>query len=549
MLKKIAILTKISTKNYIENLNIYNKVERKINKKSMFFWIVILLSITVLYLSNEILKELNSVGNISIFLNVYMLFVFTIMLLQAILISTNVFFYSKDIDNLISLPIKSNEILLTKFNTILSILYVTELFILLPPLILYGTKTHVGFEYYFNLLPVLILFPIFIVIVVGIINIVIMKFVKVIKNENALQLVIATFFITGIFLLEYLFIESQVGKETSFEVFMEGINNIAIIVNKSILIMNPIIEIIQLNNVISNYIYIIFVYILGFLVFFWLGKKYYLNILLSRRYYAKKKKEKKIDKKTAYKEKGINRVYILNEFKFLKRNIVFFLQSIFPAITLTLCSAIIAIIFKQKIINNNQEIYDFFNNLSLNIEGFCAILILLQVLFSFVKYSAIGISKEGRNAIFLKYIPVDLYKQFCFKNIVQIFTNFIISIITLSTIKYVIPGIEIQYLIIIFIDAIIINVINSFIMMIIDLKRPNLNWKTEYEVIKQNENIMFQYALTVIFTLIYLYLSKIFKDINFNISILGISAILMLLLILINRYVKRRKDKLFEKIY
>lgn len=549
MLKKLAVLTNISTKNYIKNLNIYNKAERKINKKSMLFWIIILLSVTVLYLSNEILKELNNVGNISIFLNVYMLFVFTIMVLQAILVSTNVFFYSKDIDNLISLPIKSNEILLTKFNTILSILYVTELFILLPPLILYGTKIHVGFGYYFNLLPVLILFPIFIVIVVGIINLVIMKFVKVIKNENTLQFMITMFFITGIFLLEYLFIKSQVGRELSVEALMEGINTIAIIVNKSILTMNPIIEIIQLNNIIPNYIYIIFVYILGFLVFLWLGKKYYLNILLSRRYYAKKKKEKRINKETAYREKGINKVYILNEFKFLKRNIIFFLQAIFPAITLTLCLSSITIICKQKIINNNQEIYDFFNTLSLNIEGFCAMLILLQVLFSFVKYSAIGISKEGRNAIFLKYIPVDLYKQFCFKNIVQIVTNVIISIITLCTIKYIIPRIEIYYLIIIFIDAIIINIINSFIMMIIDLKRPNLNWKTEYEVIKQNENIMFQYALTVIFTLIYLYLSKIFKGINFNISILGISAILMLLLILINRYVKKRKYKLFEKIY
>lgn len=549
MLKKLAVLTKISTKNYIENLNIYNKAERKINKKSSFFWIIIILSVAVLYLSNEILKELNNVGNISIFLNVYMLFVFTIMVLQSILISTNVFFYSKDIDNLISLPIKSNEILLTKFNTILSILYVTELFILLPPLILYGIKTHVGFGYYFNLLPALILFPIFIVIVIGIINLVIMKFVKVIKNENALQFMITTFFITGIFLLEYLFIKSQVGSELSVEALMQGINEIAIIVNKSILIMNPIIEIVQLNNVIPNLLYVILIYTIGFFILLWLGKKYYLNILLSRRYYAKKKKEKRINRETAYREKGINKVYILNEFKFLKRNIIFFLQAIFPAITLTLCLSIITIILKQKIVNNNQEIYDFFNGLSLNIEGFCAILILLQVLFSFVKYSAIGISKEGRNAIFLKYIPLDLYKQFCFKNIVQIFTNIIISIITLSTIKYIIPKIEIQYLIIIFIDAIIINVINSFIMMIIDLKRPNLNWKTEYEVIKQNDNIMFQYALTVIFTLIYLYLSKIFKDINFNISILCISAILMLVLILINRYVKKRKNKLFEKIY
>ena len=65
---------------------------------------------------------------------------------------------------------------------------------------------------------------------------------------------------------------------------------------------------------------------------------------------------------------------------------------------------------------NNQDLYDMITNLHLNIEGVCVMVGLLQILMSFYNISITAISRMGKNAIFLKYIPMELYKQCLLKN-------------------------------------------------------------------------------------------------------------------------------------
>ena len=48
----------------------------------------------------------------------------------------------------------------------------------------------------------------------------------------------------------------------------------------------------------------------------------------------------------------------------------------------------------------------------------------------------------------------------------------------------------------------ILNVLNSYSMIIVDLLNPKLQWDSEYEILKQNNNRYFQYAFTVIVILI-----------------------------------------------
>ena len=106
------------------------------------------------------------------------------------------------------------------------------------------------------------------------------------------------------------------------------------------------------------------------------------------------------------------------------------------------------------------------------------------------------------------------------------------------------------YIFALFIDMLLVNILNSNIMVIVDLKRPILNWKNEYEVIKQNSNKFFQYVYTICIVLILMYMVNIFKDINFNIAIIAISIILMIFILLVNVYVKNqiKKNKLFKNI-
>ena len=135
-------------------------------------------------------------------------------------------------------------------------------------------------------------------------------------------------------------------------------------------------------------------------------------------------------------------------------------------------------------------------------------------------------------------------------NIPQIILNTFISLIILGATKYLMPEIQLIYLIIIFIAGLILNIINSFLMLVVDLRRPNLEWDNETDAIKQNKNKLFQYILSIIICLILIYFKQVFEGfkINLNIFIIIILIFLLLILFLINKMIKNKINKLFSKI-
>ena len=193
---------------------------------------------------------------------------------------------------------------------------------------------------------------------------------------------------------------------------------------------------------------------------------------------------------------------------------------------------------------------DIFKSLNLNIEGFCVFLIVCQALNSFINLSITSISRYGKNVVFFKYIPINLYKQFWLKNVTQIILSIIISLTICFIVKLLVSSISINYIFIMFINSIVLGILNSILMLIVDLKRPFLNWNTEYEVIKQNGNKLFQYVYTIMIVLLLMYFINVLDTINFNIALIIITSILTMLIIITDRYVKNqiKKNKLFNKI-
>ena len=148
MIKNIMLLTKISTRNFLQNLNILDKNTKKINKKSMYVWMLIVIIIAIAFVSNEVLNILEDYGQMQIFLNVLFTIAIIIMFMQTIIASMNILYFSKDIEYFLPMPIKAKELLLSKVNTMINILYGTELLFMLIPLILYGVSTTASFSYY-----------------------------------------------------------------------------------------------------------------------------------------------------------------------------------------------------------------------------------------------------------------------------------------------------------------------------------------------------------------------------------------------------------------
>lgn len=587
MMKKIISLTKVFCQDYFENLPAFNKDR---NKKNIFFWLIIILNIALGYLSYQIIDFLNKIGQPEIFLSIFLLIFNIIIIIQVIMASTNVFYFSKDLEYILPFPIKPVELLISKFNTILSISYSFEIIFAFIPLLMYGLIAGTSITYYFWLIIILIIFPIFPTLIISTIMLFIMKLSKFVKNKDIFQLIVVTILMIIITLFEMQIFNSIFSKEFLDEQIKNieniytqnnteninipeenGLNNIpenkenannfdnnrlAIGIknaNKYLLIINPTIDILVQNNILIKLINIfklIFLNLIFFIIFIFIGKKTYLkNILKSiSKINTKNIKNKKI--KNNYKKSEKNKAYILMEFKELIKNPTFFMQCIFPSITFLIIASFLLIVLYPVLIDL-LELEEIFNEqkIEFNIEIFVIIIALIQIIFTFSNLSLTAITRKGKNANFIKYIPIKLYNQFIYLNIPQIFINNISIITILIIIKYLEPNISIIYFIALFIIMNLINFINSFLMLIVDLKRPNLNWDNETAAIKQNQNKLFQYVTTILIILFLIYLAKIFSEINFNLSIILLTIILGIILLIINLYVKKNIKKLFKKIY
>ena len=90
MIKNILLLTKISTRNFLQNLNLLDKKTKKINKKSMYVWLIVIVVLAIAFVSNEVLNILEDYGQMPLFLNVLFTIAIIIMFMQTIIASMNI---------------------------------------------------------------------------------------------------------------------------------------------------------------------------------------------------------------------------------------------------------------------------------------------------------------------------------------------------------------------------------------------------------------------------------------------------------------------------
>ena len=538
MLKKIKALTKIFIKDFYQSTNIVDKETKKINKKSIYFWLLIILSIAMIYISYKGIDFFQSNGMPEMFLNIYLIFLAILLTFQISVVATNVFFFSKDLEFILPLPVTSKELLVAKFNTILFMAYIAEAMFGLFPLMLYGFMNFTTFWYFIWLLIILLIVPIIFITITSFLVILLMKIFSFIKSKVVLQNIISVILILGLLQIE--------------QILMGSIDNIKETNN----MISPIINISTSGDFLSslgNILKILVIDAILLILFILISQKLYLKLILknissNRRLKRAEKKEINIKNKN----NNLKYSYIKKEIKMLIKQPIFFMQTIFPVIMVLLTLIIIANVFIPVIdstIQNDETIKNSIASLSFSAEMICVILGILQCIFSIPKLSLTAISREGKNAIFMKYIPVSLYKQFLYKNVLQIIVNIVVSIVVLGLIYYYIPAIGLINILLMFIISIFINLINSYLMVIVDLRKPYLNWNSEYSVIKRNDNKSFQYALTITMILTFLYLSNIFKEVNVTLT-LGIEIIIfMIIFIIIDRIVKKNIQNIFDKIY
>lgn len=559
-MKKIIDLTSIFLRDSYQNIDIINNKTHKLNKKSIYVWMIAILFLALFFLSENVIDFLVKRGQEEIFLNIYFLILAILMMFQTVLVCTNIFYFSKDLELVLPLPVTPVELLIAKFNTLICKLYISELIFGIIPITMYGLLTNASTLFYLYELIVFALFPIFLALVVSMVMMVVMKISKFIKNKDLFQVIMTLLLMVIIFAVEYkitgsiLTNEQQietVGEQQVLEKIMDFNDRIKES-NKYFLVVNPCVQMLTESNI-TGFLQIIKLLLINavtFILFILIGKITYLKDILKNTAYLVNKNNKKTNLQKKCKARNLRKSYIFKEFKSLFRNPMFFMQCVYPVliwlITLTILSFIL--IPKLEIAFNNEEFRETIGDISFDITAVYLVLGVIQLLFMMSPASLTAISREGKNAMFMKYIPISFYKQFIYKGIPQIFINTISVIVVLGVIHYAIPSIKMTYIFMMFVLAMLLNIINSYSMLIVDLIRPKLEWDTEYAVLKQNNNKIFQYVFTVLIILLLIYLNKVLKGVNLDTSIIVTGIVFTTIIVMINIFGKIKQNKLFEKI-
>lgn len=560
-IKIIKDLTKIFLKSAYQDINIINKETKKINKRSVFVWLILIVSLALFYISNEIIKALVSSGYPEVFLSIYFLVLAIFIMFQTILVCTNIFYFSKDIELILPFPIKPVNLLIAKFNTLICTLYVSEAIFGIIPICIYGILTHSTLLFYIYAVLIFIFFPVFLALVLSIIMMFVMKISKFIKNKEIFQTIITLLLVTSIFIVEYnvinnIFIQNKEIEivENNFQIADKLIefNNKIETSNKLFLVINPAVKVLKNSNLqnIFEIIKIILIDFITFIIFIFIGKKTYLKDILKNTSYLIKTSNKRINLYKKCKKNIIFKAYIKKEIKNLFRNSMVFMQCVYPMIISLITVIIISIILLPKLneVLNNPDIKQLIGNLEFDLSIVYIILSGIQVLFMISPASLTSISRDGKNASFMKYIPISYFRQILYKGLPQIFINSISVIIIVGILYYVFHSIGIVNVLLVFISSMILNALNSYSMIIVDLLNPKLEWDSEYEILKQNNNRYFQYAFTVIVILILVYLNKVLEGINLNLAIIITSIVFLFILIIELILIKIRENKLMKKI-
>lgn len=545
-MNKIVSLTKVLIKNSFQKYNENNKNKNIVGKVILYILLGAYLMGIFAFLSYGLISTLKQANQESMFIGIFLLGLALLTIIQSIISATNVFYFSKDIEYILPLPLKPKEILISKLNVILITEYIMEIIFAVTPITIYGIITLQGPMFYIISLLVLIVFPIIPILIATFIIMIIMSFSKRFKNKDRFRLIAPLIGIILAVIMSFSLSSTTNYSEEDLLNSLKQANSMVEMVSDNLPIIKPAI------NAIVNSSFVEFLKLLGitlilYIVFILIGNKiYFRGVIGNLSSGTKKGKEVKLKK---IKTNSIGKSYVIKEFKVLLKNPIFFIQCVLPSVLMPIIFLGIFIVTLNT--NNSQEALNEFKSvLGIYIEtpiGLAIIISVTEFLTSMLYIAPTVISRDGQNAIFMKYIPISYYKQLIYKGIPNIFFGTITSIIVIAFI-YILAKPSLVFLLTVFIINLILLILQTLLMELVDLRKPKLEWTTEYAVVKQNLNLLWPVVLNLLEIGIILIISILLNFTNYLLTAIILIVIHIIITYFVNKYMYKNQNELFNKI-
>lgn len=547
------LLTKIFLKSSVQKITEQNGISdvRKKSKAQITLYVLLFAYLigVMWFLSTKMINVLKEIEAQAVFIDLVFMMVFFLNILQAVFSSINLLYFSKDTDSILTLPLKPYQIILARTNVMLILEIAVNMLIGLVPLVIYGIKLNCNALYYISAVIGLILLPVLPVIIISLISMVIMSFSKITKNKNKFQLFTTLIMLALVvaFSIGVTKIDNETMTDEQMAQTLTSAGEFTQMLKTYFPTFGFLSDSVHSNNILTillETVKTVLVTLAGVIIYLLCAQKLYFKGLIGSLYSGEKTKKGKI--KINAKSGKLGFTYVLKELKILVRNPVYLVQCVLPALIFPVL--FIGLIF----ILPEEETSGITNALSMMLElnkplilmGLVAV---IQFFAMFIYVSITAISREGKNATFIKYIPVPLYKQYIYKIIPNILMNIFSTVIVLGIVRYLLP-IPITDLIIVFVVSILMNISLSMLCLIMDLKRPKLQWNTEYAVVKQNMNLVFPMIFGTINIGIIIFVNTTLKMYSAYIQLAIITLIYILLNIFVYIYLYKKQYELAKKI-
>ncbi|NMM64987.1 transporter [Clostridium sp. P21] len=497
----------------------------------------------------DLLYKINQQGLI---FSVGISFTFIFIFFFAILYSLNVLYFSRDIENLLPLPLKPWQILASKFTITLLYEYLTEAVILLPLFIIYGLKGNMGFVYYAYSVILFLTIPIIPLSMASILNIVIMRFTNMGNHKDFLKIIggILAMVLAVVFNVKMQNIgTSGVNEKQILSMLNEGNNSLVGISSRVFPGASQAVKAIVFNESftgLKNIILFLIITLCILLIFLTLGQKlYFKGVIGISEAPSRRRKLNNEDLQKASRKSLPIKSLVIKELKILFRTPVYFMNCIIMNF-LWPVFLIIPFLAEPEIFKKFKNLVPLLNDTKW--MGFIIVVSLAAGVFitSSNLITSTAVSREGENLFVSKYIAVGYDIQLMAKVLSGVIMG-MVGIIALLLMLFFLIELPAFIILIVFVSSLPGILFSAMFGIIIDVSFPKLNWDNEVKAVKQNFNGFI--AIMVGIGVSALIVMGIMK---FNEDKLLIGMIILLLFLALDyilyKFISAKGSKLFEKI-
>ena len=447
-----------------------------------------------IYLYAKLFDIFQSLNQETFYIVIAIIFSTLIVVIVGMMQIISSFYFSKEVHILTPYPLKTNNILLSKFFVMYVWQIIIGFFTVLPLFIIYGIKTQLGIMGWFGLSVSFMLLPIMPLSIIGIIVVFIMRLTNAFRHKDAIRLIGMLGLLAVMLLLQlgiYQFgFSIPAGQEEAF--FKELLENNRLLIDR-IQFIYPVvffvINAIEGKMIVSilSLLALLVVSIITVYLFTLALRQWYINTYLSEQESIQISK-KKVNTNPMSTTLSITKI----DFVTLLKVPIYALNCLSTAIIVPIL-LIFTYMFSADSIQNIEGLINEHKTLFWLMVG-----VGLGVYTSLSLITSTSFSREGKTSWIMRTLPIKPKEQIWGRVLTAMISEIAFIVISLVLLVIILKQ---DYLYVI--SAVILAIIVSIPLMLcglyIDLKRPMLKWDNPQQPVKQNMNALFSILLGLVY--------------------------------------------------